>query len=89
VVDKDVADELSDFFLEVIIAPGYSKEALEIFGKKKNLRLLELKGLDEVSERKGTTCRSVVGGYLIQDRDIWLSDMKNWKIVTKNKPTKK
>lgn len=89
IVDKNVADELSNFFLEVIIAPGYSEEAAEIFSKKKNLRLLELKGLDNVTERKGITCRSVVGGYLLQDRDIWLSDMKNWRIVTKNKPTKK
>lgn len=88
-VERDVAEELSNFFLEVLIAPGYSKEAIEIFSKKKNLRLLELKGLDKVSERKGITCRSVVGGYLIQDRDTWLSDMKNWKIVTKNKPTRK
>ena len=89
IVDTDVAEELSKFFLEVIIAPGYSKKALEIFSKKKNLRLLELKGLEQVSKRKGITCRSVVGGYLLQDRDTWFSDMKNWKTVTKNKPTQK
>jgi len=87
-VDKDVAEELSKLFLEVIIAPGFSKQSRDIFSKKKNLRLLELKGLDKNLERKGMMVRSVVGGYLLQSRDTWLSNKKDWKIVTKNKPSK-
>ena len=87
-IEKDVAEELSKLFLEVIIAPGFTKQALDIFSKKKNLRLLELKGLDKKLERKGMIVRSVVGGYLTQTRDTWLSDKKDWKIVTKNKPSK-
>ena len=88
-VDEAVAEELSKLFLEVIIAPSFSKEAQDIFSKKKNLRLLELKGIDEVKERKGMIIRSVVGGYLNQSRDAWLSDKKDWEIVTKLKPSEK
>jgi len=86
-VEKDVAEELSNLFLEVIIAPGFTKEALDVFGKKKNLRLLELKGLDKKVDRKGMIFRSVVGGFLSQERDVKLTPKSDWKIVTKKKPT--
>ena len=86
-VGGDVAKELSNLFLEVIIAPAFTREALEIFGKKKNLRLLELKGLDKKIDRKGMVFRSVVGGFLSQERDVKLTSRKDWKIVTKKKPT--
>jgi len=88
-VQKDIAEELKDFFLEVIIAPKFSKDALRLFGKKKNLRLLELKDLRGDIKRKGINYRSVVGGFLAQERDVILSDKKTWKIVTEKKPDKK
>jgi len=86
-VGKDIAEELSNLFLEVIIAPGFTKEALDVFGKKKNLRLLELKGLDKKVDRKGMIFRSVVGGFLSQERDVKLTPKSDWNIVTKKKPT--
>jgi len=89
VVEKDVAEELNKLFLEVIIAPGYSKQALQVFSEKKNLRLLELNGLDKKIDRKGMVFRSVVGGFLSQERDVKLTPRKDWKIVTKKKPTEK
>jgi len=88
-VGKDVAKELSNYFLELIIAPSFDKEALSIFNKKKNLRLMECKGLDKKIDRRGTTFRSVVGGFLVQERDVLLSNKKMWKSVTKKKPSKK
>ena len=86
-VDRDVAEELAPYFLEVIIAPNFSKDALAVFGKKKNLRLLECTGLEQDIERKGLDIRSVVGGFLIQERDIWFSPKENWKVVTTKKPS--
>ena len=88
-VKKEAANELSNYFLEVIIAPMFSKEALSIFEEKKNLRLLEVKNLDKKIEREGIDVRSVVGGFLVQERDVWLVDKKTWKIVTKKKPSEK
>jgi len=85
---KDVAQELSKYYLEVIIAPGFSEDARAMLSEKKNLRLLELKGLEKEPKRKGLDVRSVVGGFLVQERDVWFADQKTWKIVTKTKPTK-
>jgi phosphoribosylaminoimidazolecarboxamide formyltransferase/IMP cyclohydrolase len=85
---KDLAQELSKYYLEVIIAPSFSKDAQVVLREKKNLRLLELKDLEKKSKRKGLDVRSVVGGFLVQERDVWFADQKTWKIVTKTKPTK-
>lgn len=85
---EEVAQELSQYYLEVVVAPGFSTDARNIFSEKKNLRLLELKGLEKRNERQGLDIRSVVGGFLVQERDIWFADPKTWKTVTKNKPTK-
>jgi phosphoribosylaminoimidazolecarboxamide formyltransferase/IMP cyclohydrolase len=85
---KEVAQELSKYYLEVIVAPGFNKDARAILSEKKNLRLLELKGLEKEAKRKGLDVRSVVGGFLVQERDVWFADQKNWKVVTKIKPTK-
>jgi phosphoribosylaminoimidazolecarboxamide formyltransferase/IMP cyclohydrolase len=87
-VPKEVASELSKFFLEVVIAPGFSTDALSLFHEKKNLRLLELKGLEKKLERNGVDVRSVVGGFLAQEQDVWFADPKTWKSVTKIRPTK-
>ena len=86
-LNEEVAQELSQYFLEVIIAPGFSKKSRLIIQKKKNLRLLELPGLEKNIERKGINIRSVVGGFLAQERDVVLSDKNNWKFVTKQKPS--
>jgi phosphoribosylaminoimidazolecarboxamide formyltransferase/IMP cyclohydrolase len=87
-VPLEVAVELSQYFLEVVIAPGFRKDTLKKFQEKKNLRLLELKGLEKKQLRGGLDVRSVVGGFLAQERDVWFTDQKNWKVVTKLKPTK-
>lgn len=88
-VEEDVAKELSNYFLEVLIAPSFSENALSIFSKKKNLRILELAGLNTRIKEKGVEIRNVVGGFLAQERDTWLSEPKNWTFPTKKKPTKK
>jgi len=85
---EEIAQELNKLFLEVIIAPKFSQESLMIFEEKKGLRLLEIKGLGEIAERKGITFRSVTGGFIAQDRDLKLTKENEWKIVTETKPTK-
>jgi len=86
-LQKDVAQELSKYYLEVIVAPSFTKEAQVIFHEKKNLRLLKLQGLEQENKRKGLDIRSVVGGFLIQERDIWFANPKIWRVVTSVKPT--
>ena len=88
-VGKDVAEKIFKNlkFLEVIIALSFDKDAVTIFSQKQDIRLLELNGLDKKYDRKGLEFRSVVGGFLVQDRDISFTDESNWKVVTEKKPS--
>lgn len=83
-VDLELANKFSKIFLEVIMAPSYSKEALEVLTAKKNLRILETK-MDK--RQKQTEIISVNGGFLAQDKDQ--NDILNeeYKVVTKVQPT--
>ena len=81
----DLATVIAEIFTEVIIAPRFSPEALAIFSKKKNLRLMIAKegmGADALTE-----IRSVVGGVLVQDRDRTLGNVRDFKVVTQRQPS--
>lgn len=87
-VDADLAKKLHSIFLEIIIAPSFSDEALAILEKKKkNLRLLQVKLTAD--NQKFVQCTSVRGGMLVQDLDTkGYEDVKdNLKVVTERKPT--
>ncbi|HEX2101836.1 MAG TPA: bifunctional phosphoribosylaminoimidazolecarboxamide formyltransferase/IMP cyclohydrolase, partial [Candidatus Synoicihabitans sp.] len=80
-----LARTIAEIFTEVIIAPRFSEEALEVLRKKKNLRLMIAKeGLGAESLRE---IRSVVGGVLLQDRDRTLGQVNEFKVVTQRRPT--
>lgn len=66
-VDAEIAHWFEKKFVEIIIAPSFTDETLEVFGKKKNLRLLELPVRPLTTNEK--VIRSVSGGLLIQDED--------------------
>jgi len=85
-VDKDTAEAITSAgFTECVIAPQYNEDALEVLKKKKNLRLIEVGDLKGVE--KDYDLKKVVGGMLIQDRDILGIEQKDLKLVTKKKPT--
>ncbi|MCX5701053.1 MAG: bifunctional phosphoribosylaminoimidazolecarboxamide formyltransferase/IMP cyclohydrolase [Candidatus Omnitrophica bacterium] len=76
---------LKSGFLECIIAPGFDKEALELFKEKKNLRILEFNNLEAINE---PDFKRISGGLLLQDKDLVTLNLDNLKVVTKKKPTK-
>lgn len=84
-VDADTAAELSELFLEAVIAPGYSQPALDTLTKKKNLRLLSTGAFSEPAPQK--MLRSVIGGLLVQDRDMGLITREDLKVVSKEQPS--
>ena len=85
-VDKDTAEAiLSAGFTECVIAPEYDEAALRLLKEKKNLRLIEAGGLKGVE--KDYDLKKVVGGVLIQDRDVLDITEKDLRIVTEKKPT--
>ncbi len=84
-LDGALAKTIAEIFTEVIIAPRFSDEALAIFAKKKNLRLMIAKG--GIGAEALQEIRSVVGGVLVQDRDRTLGNVREFKVVTKREPT--
>jgi phosphoribosylaminoimidazolecarboxamide formyltransferase/IMP cyclohydrolase len=84
-MDTDLAAVISQIFCEVIIAPDFTPAARELFGKKKNLRLMTAK--DSLPADSLREIRSVVGGVLMQDRDTMPDRPSDWKIVSKRQPT--
>jgi phosphoribosylaminoimidazolecarboxamide formyltransferase/IMP cyclohydrolase len=85
-VDAATAQRLSEQFVEVLFAPGYEDGALEILTRKPSIRILES------NERRTALVaepdiKQVMGGLLVQDRDIELADRTEMEIVTRREPT--
>lgn len=85
--DVDIVEFINDqkWFLEIIIAPNFSKKALKLLEKKKNLRLLETGPLKVDLDRRDI--KKVAGGILIQSEDTYQLTEKDLKVVTKIEPT--
>ena len=83
VADRAAAAAISEVFTEVVVAPGFAPEALEVFAGKQNLRLVE------ASPPSGgdLEVRPVSGGALVQDRDALAEDPAEFKVVTSRQPT--
>lgn len=82
-IDKATAEEIHSLFCEVVIAPSFSEEALEILKEKKNRILLILHDV----EFPQTTVRTCLNGVLVQDRDNKTDAIEDLSEVTNNKPT--
>lgn len=83
-VTADLAETLHAIFLEVVIAPRFTDEALDILTKKKNIRLLEI---DMTIDNREEEFVSVSGGYLVQDKDNFEVAKEDMKVVTEKVPT--
>lgn len=87
-VDAPTATKMHDIFLEIIIAPSYSPEALEILTtKKKNLRLLQLDFSQAEASKQEMEYTGVLGGLLVQNQDVIAENPTDWTIVTQAQPT--
>lgn len=88
-IDEKTAKEMSKIFLEVVLAPNFTKEALDILTKKPNIRLLTLDNIDKKQSSLDFDIKKVSGGILVQDINNKLLDEPDLKVVTKRQPTKK
>jgi phosphoribosylaminoimidazolecarboxamide formyltransferase/IMP cyclohydrolase len=82
--DTPIAEALAKIFVEVVIAPGFTPDALRILSAKPNLRVLELNALQEISQYE---YKSIEGGLLVQDKDTHQLSPEEFKIVTTTQPT--
>ena len=82
---RDVAEAISKVFVEIVLAPSFEPEALDIFKKKKNLRVLGIGNFGKRSPK--LEVRNIDGGLLIQDSDLKTLTLKHLNAVTKRKPS--
>ena len=82
---KDVADAITSVFVEIVLAPGFEPGALDVFKKKKNLRVLEI---GEFGKRfKKSEVRNVDGGLLVQNTDTKILSKDDLTVMTKAQPS--
>jgi phosphoribosylaminoimidazolecarboxamide formyltransferase/IMP cyclohydrolase len=92
-VDEAAARELTDLFLECVIAPGYDAAARALLAAKKNLRLLEAPRLGQGRAawrrrpEEARELRSITGGLLVMDRDLGAVTREDCKVMSKRAPT--
>ncbi len=89
-VDAATAERITAIFTEVVVAPGYDDDALEVLRTKANLRVLEVLRPVLTVEREDSTppltLRSIQGGLLVQDADVAGAPVEEWEVVTETQP---
>ncbi|MFC3478550.1 bifunctional phosphoribosylaminoimidazolecarboxamide formyltransferase/IMP cyclohydrolase [Halobacterium litoreum] len=85
VCDAETAERVADSFKEVVVAPGYTDAALDALREKSNLRILSVGELGEPTELQ--TEKALVGGRLVQERDLWAPSTEDFEVVTERDPT--
>ncbi|MDA5109928.1 bifunctional phosphoribosylaminoimidazolecarboxamide formyltransferase/IMP cyclohydrolase [Brevibacillus thermoruber] len=87
-VDRDTALLMKETFLEIILAPDFTEEALAVLTEKKNLRLLRIPALNESREAaQGFRIAPVAGGALVQEYDVKQLEDADIRVVTDKQPT--
>jgi phosphoribosylaminoimidazolecarboxamide formyltransferase/IMP cyclohydrolase len=84
-LNAETAEDIHNLFFEVIIAPAYDDDALEILKQKKNRIILVLKNNNFPTHQ----FRSLLNGVIYQDRDLSVENQENMKVVTDKSPTEK
>ena len=85
-ITKIIAEEINKNFLEVILAKGFEKDALNTLSKKKNLRIIDISKYKQANQ---TILKIFDNSFLVQEKDKLIFKKKNISFVTKNKPTSK
>ena len=86
-VDLATAEKMSKIFLEIIIAPDFTDEALAVLTKKKNLRILTVDFTQKTASEIEPLVTGVLGGLLVQNQDVIVENEADWTIPTAVKPT--
>lgn len=88
-VTLEVAKEMSEIFIEVVVAPSYEEEALILLTKKKNIRLLKLDNISTQQDKNAYDIKKINGGVIVQTIDSILFEEEKLEVVTNRKPTEK
>ena len=84
-VDEPAAQAIARLFVECLVAPAFSDAAVEVLGRKKNLRVLEGRAQ---WDKDAFDFKRVRGGFLMQDRTTVGDELASWTVATKRAPTR-
>lgn len=87
VLDIQSVAKINEIFTEIIIAPDFNPDALELLKKRKDRRLVQYDISRLISQKPRFEIKTVLSGYLVQDWDTAITSEENWKIVTVQQPT--
>jgi phosphoribosylaminoimidazolecarboxamide formyltransferase/IMP cyclohydrolase len=86
--DEATAEQVIDSFKEVVVAPGYTDAALDTLFEKENLRVLDVGDEETFADISETTTeKDLVGGRLVQERDLQAPTREELEVVTEREPT--
>lgn len=85
-ITKAAAERIAEVFTEVVVAPAFAQEALDILMQKKNVRLILWPSAKP--PQTGMEIKAVEGGFLLQDMDLAPTNLADWKVVSKRQPSK-
>lgn len=85
--DVHTAELIVESFKEVVVAPEYTDAALDVLTAQSDLRVLSVGSLGERGADQQVTEKPIVGGRLVQDRDLWAPDRDDLEYVTERDPT--
>jgi len=88
-IDAKTAEEINKIFIEIVIAPSFTEEAMAILTRKKNIRILELPSISAKLPVGALDMKKVAGGLLVQEINNQLINMDDIQYVTDRKPTEK
>ena len=86
-IDKETAEQIHKIFIEIVVAPDFTQEALDILKQKANIRLLKLPSIMNTVPADCYDMKKVLGGLLVQEFDRKVVDLDKCKVVTKKQPT--
>lgn len=88
-VTLEIAKEMNDIFLEVVVAPSYNEDALKLLKTKKNVRILQLSDIEKPQDENAYDLKKVNGGLIVQTIDSKLLEEDKLRVVTDRAPTDK
>lgn len=86
-IDKATAEQIHKIFIEIVVAPSFTQEALDVLKQKQNIRLLALPSINAPIAQTSYDMKKVLGGLLVQQYDRMVVDTDRMKVVTECAPT--
>jgi len=86
-IDEKTAEEINKIFVEIVIAPSFTEEAVRVLTQKKNIRLLKLDNISAKLPAGTLDMKKVTGGLLVQNYNNELLNIDDLRVVTDKKPT--